>query len=449
MTDILLGIVFLLITISLLVLAHEGGHYLAARWCGMRVEDFSLFFGPVIARLGQRGATRFHLRAIPFGGFVRIAGMEPEDVAAGMPVLRTLQQAFSSSHPDAVDRTLRQLARDNLLKLDPKDVSIVVREAIAGAIGSDARLTDEGAAQLQMLRQAEHISESEARLIDLLLNAHARKADPELFIAKPLYQRAAVIVAGPVASLLFGYVIFSMMGITVGLPTSDSRITNQVADVVPGGEASRVGIRPGDWIIALDGKPVRDGKDLVDQIHGRIGVPTRITVRRRSRTFEALVMPKPREFTDENGRKVTWGVIGIVANPELRRVGVLESIRVGTFSTYASVRQMIEVLSDRRQVRENVGGPIAMGKMATDVQRLGIGPMLLLGAQFSISLFVLNLLPIPVLDGGQLLLLAAELVRRRKLSPREVYGAQAVGLGIIVLLILAVTYNDILRLVRG
>ncbi len=275
-----------------------------------------------------------------------------------------------------------------------------------------------------------------------------RSSDTGLCISKPLYERALVVLAGPLASLLFGYLVFCVVGFTAGLPTRDSRVTNQVAEVIPGGEAYRVGIRVGDRIVAVNGKPTPTGKELVDAIHCLANKPTRITVQRGSQTFEALVKPRPRQFTDERGRKVTWGVIGIVANTELKRVGVVEAVKVGTITTYAFLAHLLDILTDHKQVRESVGGPIAMGRMATDVQRLGVGPLMLLAAQFSLSLFVLNLLPIPVLDGGQLLLLGVELVRRRKLSPREVYSAQAVGLGILMLMILAVTYNDILRLMR-
>ncbi len=448
MTDLLLGFVFLIITISLLVLAHEAGHFFAARLCRMRVEDFSLFFGKVIARLGRWGDTEFHLRAVPFGGFVKIAGMEPEEVAAGVPVLRSLVDASRGAGSD-MDRTLRRISRDALVKLDPSDIGGEVRSLIVHAIGEERQLTSAGRTELTFLKGSPEITESERQLMELVLNADARRADHGLFSSKPLYQRAFVIVAGPVASLLFGYFIFCLMGVTAGLPTADSQTTNQVAEVISGGEADRVGVRVGDYIVSLDGTPIRSGKQLVDAIHSRAGVPTEITVRRGSTTFTATVTPKPRVFREKDGTKVTWGLIGIAANIELKRVGIVESVRVGTLTTAAFVMKMLEVLSDHREAKENVGGPIAMGQMATQVQRLGLGPMMLLAAQFSISLCILNLLPIPVLDGGQLLLILVEGVRRRKLSPREVYSAHAVGLGILVLLILAVTYNDIARIMRG
>jgi len=449
MPDTVLGIVFLLITISLLVLAHEYGHYLAARLFGMRVEDFSLFFGPVVARLGKRGSTVFHIRAIPFGGFVRIAGMEPEDVAAGVPVLHKLAELRDKPDPQAFDKLVAQIARDSMTKIVPAEVGSQVREALLRAPDGEGRLTTEGLLELRHLRDGGTLTEAEAKLLDLVLNADARKADHELFISKPLGQRALVILAGPIASLLFGYLVFCLVGMTVGLPSPDSRVTNQVAEVMPGGEAHRVGIRVGDWITAIDGRSVRTGRELTDTIHKRIRVPTVLTVRRGGQTFQVRVVPRPRTFTDEKGKKVRWGVIGIAANVELRRVGVIESIKVGTAVTYSFIVHLLDVLTDHKKVRESVGGPIAMGKMAIEAQRLGPGPMLLLGAQFSLSLFVLNLLPIPVLDGGQLLLIGVEFLRRRKLSPREVYGAYAVGVGLLALMILAVTYNDILRLIKG
>ncbi|NLI00194.1 MAG: site-2 protease family protein [Chthonomonadales bacterium] len=446
--DVPLGILYLIVTISLLVLAHEAGHFLMARWCRMRVEDFSLFFGPVIARLGRRGDTEFHIRSIPFGGFVRIAGMEPEDVSGGIPVLKALSRATAQGDA-ALDAAISRLGRDTLNKVAPDNIRTPVREVLATAIGEDGRLTPTGIVELSKLRGAEDANADETKLIELVLNAHQRAEDPGLFANKPLYQRALVILAGPVASLLFGFFVFCLMGITSGLPTKDSKTTNQVAEVVSGGEASRAGLRTGDWIVAIDGVRIVSGKQMVEMIHSRADKPTTISVRRGKRTFDVTVTPKPREFEDENGKTVTWGAIGIVANVELRRVGLVESVKHGAIRTAFFMVQLVTILSDHRQAKESVGGPIAMGHMATQVQRLGLGAMMLVAAQFSLSLGVLNLLPVPVLDGGHLLLIAIEGIRRRKLSPREVYGAHAVGLGIIALLIIAVTYNDIARLVAG
>ncbi len=445
MTDIALGIAYLIVTISLLVLAHEGGHYVAARICRMRVEDFSLFFGPIVAKLGRRGDTLFHIRAIPFGGFVRIAGMEPEDVSGGVPVLRAIAVAGRNGL-GRLDETIRRMRRDTLAKMNEANVGSEVRAAVLDAIGPDHRLTPEGVVALSKLRHGAEITEDERRFIELALNAHERAGDSGLFSNKPLHQRAFVIFAGPLASLLFGFFVFCLMGVTVGLPTRDSRTTNQVIEVIKGGEADRIGMRTGDYIVAIDGVAVKSGKEMVDAIHGRANKRTVLTIKRGDRTFEATVTPKPKEFVQEDGKKVTWGAIGIAANVELRRVGLTQSVTFGAIRTWDFIVQLVTILSDHRQAKESVGGPIAMGHLATQVQRLGLGPMMSVAAQFSLSLCVLNLLPVPVLDGGHLLLIGVEGLRRRKLSPREVYGAHAFGLGILALLIIAVTYNDIARL---
>jgi regulator of sigma E protease len=448
MIDVALGIVYLIVTISLLVLAHEAGHFLAARHFRMRVEDFSLFFGPVVARLGRWGETVFHIRSVPFGGFVRISGMEPEDVSGGLPVLRAVA-ASASGDKAAMDTVIRRLGRDTMNKIDPAFVGPEVRQAVVAAIESNGRLAPDGIVALSKLRSAEATSADETRFIELVLNAHARADDPGLFCNKPLHQRALVIAAGPIASLAFGFAVYCAMGMTAGLPTKDNRTTNQVAEVLSGSIAQQAGIRTGDWITGIDGVAVLTGKQLTDTIHGRANKPSVLTIRRGGRTLRVTVTPKPREFVLEDGKKVMWGAIGIAPNVELRRVGPIESVRYGAVRTADFIVQLAVVLSDHRQAKDSVGGPIAMGHMATQVQRLGLGPMMLVAAQFSLSLCVLNLLPVPVLDGGHLLLIGVEGLRRRKLSPREVYGAHAVGLGIIAVLIIVVTYNDIARLVAG
>jgi regulator of sigma E protease len=144
---------------------------------------------------------------------------------------------------------------------------------------------------------------------------------------------------------------------------------------------------------------------------------------------------------------VSEGRIGIAPNFSMRRAGPVESIVSGSLRTYYSLYFLIHTLEKRQT--EEVGGPILMGQMTTAMQKLGIAHLLTMAAGLSLSLGVMNLLPIPILDGGHLLLLSLEKLRRRRLSTREMVGAQMVGLGLIAMLMIFVMYNDIARTLSG
>jgi regulator of sigma E protease len=446
MPDVVKGVFYLLIILSVLVVAHEFGHYAVAKLLKMRVEDFSLFFGPVLVRLGRRGDTVYNIRTIPFGGFVRVAGMDPDDISGGRPILEALRHP-RFEEPEAASALLKQLDTDTMVGLDPAKIGAGVRTMIRSAVGADGRLTEEGKADLAALLRSPGISTDEHRLIELAINADARRSDPGLFNQRPIYQRALVIAAGPIASLLFGYFVFCVMGMTVGLPAGET--TNQVLEVRRPGAAYDAGLRIGDRIVAINGTPTPKGRLMVDKIHGSLGVPLLLTVDRSGQQFLARVTPRPMDVSEGRGPKHIVGVIGIVPDTALTRYGPAKSIRLGTLYTLAYLRQLVLVFRDTKQVKENVGGPIAMGQMATAFQRLGIAHLVNMAASLSLGLGVINLLPIPIMDGGHLLLLGVEVLRRRKLSPREVYRAQVVGLGIIVLIVAFVMLNDISRTISG
>lgn len=379
MGEVVSGIAYLLVILSLLVIAHELGHFGVARAFKIRVEDFSLFWGPVIWRICKRGDTVYNLRAIPIGGFVRIAGMEADDVSNGDPVA-------------------------------------------------------------DVMRRAREAGEEEGPAPD--------PDDPGLFSSRPIYQRALVILAGPVASLIFGYVLFCLVGMTVGLP--GGKASTQVADVRRGGPAYRAGLRIGDRIVSIDGVAMRSGEQMVDTIHRSINKELTLRVDRRGERIIAYVKPEPatgdalRTFNNK-----PTGLIGITPNFEPKRLGVGQSIRAGTVLTVAYVMQLGSIFAKPADLGDNLGGPIAMGQMTTVVQRLGIAHLALISAQFSLGLGIMNLLPIPVLDGGHLMLFGFEKLRRRRLSLREVYRVQMVGVAILVSLVVVVMYNDIARTLTG
>ena len=445
MLDNITGILWLLLIISVLVVVHELGHFLAARRFGIRVEDFSIFFGKVLWRVGKWGDTVFNVRAIPFGGFVRIAGMEADDISGGRPVSEALRSA-PEEPGTALVRATREAVNGVVDGVNFANVSPALRTRIEAGAGPDGRVSASLLEELRAEAQSPGINEDEARLMAHLLKADAEDSDVALFHRKPFYQRAIVMAAGPFFSLLFAYVVFCGLGMTTGIPRAEQ--TNQIADVGPGTPAARAGLRTGDRITAVDGRPTADFTALVNAIRPNAGKRLLLEVDRQGERLAFVVEPKAVEV-EEGGAKKTIGQIGILPYRELQRYGPIESIKIGTAYTRDTLVMMYRVLLVERKVRDSLSGPVGMAQMTTAYQHLGFVHLALLGASLSLSLGILNLLPIPILDGGHLLLMTIERVRRRRFTMAELQRAQMIGLGIIAMLVIFVMVNDISRLLSG
>lgn len=429
-------LIYFIVVLSVLVVAHEWGHYIVAKLFKMRVEEFSLFFGKRLVRLGVRHGTEYNIRAVPLGGFVRIAGMDPSDLFDAAPVLP------SNDTPDSTP-ALHGLAEADLATLDKSQISQKVREAVIGAIGEEHSLTPTGRAELEALLLSPSLNEQEHRYLQMVLSAHP---DPAGYSQKPIWQRALVIFAGPFMSLFFGFMLFCLLGFTVGLPDSITR-TNVIETVVANTPAAQSGLKAGDKIVRIDSTPIRNGDQMVQIIRASVGKPLHLLVQRGKELLPITVTPKPQIITTEKGTKERAGIIGVMveAEPKLKRYPPLQAIVRGTQITFLSIDMMLRGIFSR-DVRENVGGPIAIASQINNAQQQGPAYVALLAAELSMSLGVVNLFPIPILDGGHLLLLGIEAARRRKLTTKEMYQAQFVGLAIIGIIFLLVMWNDILRI---
>jgi regulator of sigma E protease len=347
---------YFLLTIGILVVAHEFGHYIVAKWCGMRVEEFAVGFGPKWIVLARRGDTEYTIRPLPLGGFVRIAGME----------------------------------------------------------------------------------------------SHDETPAPGTFYSKPIWQRNAVVLAGPVMSLLLGYFIFSIMGMTVGLEIG--KPMNRVAQVLPGTEAERMGLKTGDVIVEINKEPIRDGEHMMKVIHSSPGKRLFVRVKRDDQLILLSGVPKAyKEEEIKDGKKVvrTVGRLGFYPSFETKRLSPWESLVAGTQITKNLILSIPEHLFTKK-VKDSVGGPVAIVQMTHTAAKEGLHRVLSFMAALSISLGILNLFPIPILDGGHLMLYFIEWLRGgRRLTARQQMAVQMVGLAILLSILVLVTANDITRLIAG
>ena len=325
--------------LGLLVALHELGHLWMARLCRMKVERFALGFGPPLFAFRSKG-IEYSLRAIPFGGFVRIAGMEA---------------------------------------------------------------------------------------------ALEEKPAPGSFASRPRWQRALVLVAGSAVNYLSAVVmlfaLFAVSGARVPVPRT-------VGDVAPGSEAAKVQLRPGDEVVAVDGKPVGDWSDLVEAVVQRPG-PLVLSVRRDGRMMEVRATPRP----DETGVP-RLGVGQLYSHQQLtpeeaaaRAVTYsVALVRDGLLGTWAILRGTPGV---------NLEGPVGIARRTAQASTSGVDSLLGLLAAISVALAVFNLMPVPGLDGGRLVLLGIAAVRGKPMDPRFEAAANALGFFAMIGLALWVTVRDV------
>lgn len=345
MLTTLLSFVFVL---GLLIFVHELGHFITAKIVGIRVERFSLGWGPRLISK-KIGETDYCISSLPLGGYVKMAGMIDE----------------------SLDGTIR--------------------------------------------------------------------GEPWEFQSKPVWQRAIVISAGSFMNLLTAVVIYSVIIYSVGI---GEPVGTTVGELLPGKPAESIGLQPGDVITVVNHQPVETWEQLTNIIHNRAGVEIDIEWVRDGKTFTSKVTP---ELQVERN----IGLIGIGPKIKYREAGLFEAFAQGTKVSFTFIKHIgsaIKTLITGQESLKSLGGPIIIAAIAGESAKLGLQKLFEFIAFISINLALLNMLPIPVLDGGHLVFLAIEAVRRKPVSFKVQLVVLKIGLAFILALIIFITFNDIRNL---
>jgi regulator of sigma E protease len=357
-----------LFVLSLVVFFHELGHFLVARWCGVRVLVFSIGFGPEIIGFNDRYGTRWKISAIPLGGFVKFFG---DDNAASVP---DAAQAATMS--------------------------------------------------------AEERSRS--------------------FMFQPVAKRAAIVVAGPLANFLLAVVIFAGVFMLYGKQTMSARVDS----VQPGSAAADAGFKTGDLVVAINGHAIDNFADMQRVVSASAGETLRIAVDRDGVQQILQATPALKEVKDNFGNVQRIGILGIsrsmaAEDLKLRPVAPPQAIWLSVQETWSVIDRTLGYLGGvitGREAANQLGGPIRIAQMSGQVASFGFVPLIQLAAVLSISIGLLNLFPIPLLDGGHLLFYIIEGVRGRPLSERAQELGFRIGLAIVLMLMIFATFNDIVHL---
>jgi regulator of sigma E protease len=355
--------------LSLVVFFHELGHFLVGRACGIKVDAFSMGFGPELAHFTDRWGTRWRLAALPLGGYVKFHG-------------------------------------------DSNGASATDFESVNAMAPDERALT---------------------------------------FAAQPVWKRAVTVVAGPVANFVLALVIFTGMFYAQGRDVLAPRVDK----VVEGGRAAIAGFQNGDMVVAIDGKKIQSFGEMQRVVTASGDVTLKFTVRRDGRELELTATPERREIKTPFGPERV-GVLGVSSSGAVENwrkqnftlIGAAQEAGKETWYVISRTGSYLGGLAVGRESPQQLSGPIRIAEVSGEVAKSGMWPLINLAAILSISIGLLNLLPVPLLDGGHLLYFAAEALRGRALTERAQELGFRFGMAFVAGLMLIATYNDIERLTR-
>jgi len=270
------------------------------------------------------------------------------------------------------------------------------------------------------------------------------------FFHQSVGKRAAIVAAGPIANFILAVVIFSAVFLVYGRQVT----TPRVDAIQPASVAAEAGFRPGDLILSIDGRRIENFGDMQRIVGASPNVPLKFTVERDGREITLAATPALREIKDNFGNTHRVGMLGISRSATAKdvvteRYGPVESLRLGAQETWFVIERTLSYIGGivtGREAADQLGGPIRIAQVSGQVASVSFAALLHLTAVLSVSIGLLNLFPVPLLDGGHLVFYAIEAIRGRPLSDRAQEFGFRVGLALVLMLMLFATWNDILHL---
>jgi len=450
-TPLVLVVVRFVVVIGILILVHELGHFFVARWTGVGVERFSIGFGPVLLR--WRGKeTEYVLSAIPMGGYVKMVGEENPLEGGGGPVYDSTK-AFA----------LKPLWARFLIVFAGRAMNLVLAAAIFAVVlatlgravwpAAVGKVADGSPAAIAGLRTGDTIVAVNGRPVvywedfDRALDRSAgrplelrvRRNDAESTVTVTPRRRS---VPDPV---------FREPRETWDIGAGP-QLLPMITSVGPRSPAEKGGLKPGDVVLAVAGQALYTHEDLLEAIRTRPGQSFTLTVERDGKQLTLTVTPEPVKERLPTGDEVTVGKIQAGLAPKAVRFepyGPLTAVWQGTVKTWdmtVLTAKGLWKLVSRQIDLSNIGGPIQIATETTRQANDGLVSVAVFVALISVNLGVLNLLPIPMLDGGHLLFFVIEAVLGRPLSLRKREVAQQVGFVLLMVIMFFALYNDLTRL---
>ncbi|GEK36767.1 zinc metalloprotease [Enterococcus thailandicus] len=412
-----------IIVFGILVIVHEFGHFFFAKRSGILVREFAIGMGPKIYGHQAKDGTTYTLRLLPIGGYVRMAGNgdDETEMAPGMPLSLSLN---SDGIVEKINLSKKvQLTNGipvELVRYDLEDELTITAfvngddtEAVTYPVDHDATIIEADGTEIRIAPR-----------------------DVQFQSAK-LWQRMLTNFAGPMNNFILAIFLFIVLAFMQGGIQVTN--TNQIGAVLPDGAAEVAGLKENDHILSINDKKITSWTDLTSQITANPGKTLNFEVQRDGKVQDIEVTPKS---VESNGQKV--GQLGIQAP---MKTGFIDKIVGGTKQAFSSSLEIFKALGSLFTgfSLNKLGGPVMMFQLSSEAASQGMMTVIGLMAMLSMNLGIVNLLPIPALDGGKLVLNVIEGVRGKPLSQEKEGILTLIGFGFLMLLMVLVTWNDIQR----
>ena len=403
-----------------LVFFHELGHFLFAKRAGIMVREFAIGFGPKIIGI-TKGETLYTVRLLPLGGYVRMAG-EDFDTLQLQPGYRV--GIYIGDSGDVEKIYLNQnVANPNILFLETES-SDFDKELYIEGYDEDGELV-----RYNISRTAVIIEKGQ----ETIIAPYDRQ-----FESKSVGKRTMTIFAGPLFNFILAFFIFLTIGLLQGVPTN----VPIISEVQKTGSAIEAGMKDGDLIKKVNDKDIANWNEFAKIIQDSPGVPLTFTVERNEQLVDLVVVPATME---EAGRE--FGQIGVLYNSPIEK-NAFKAIAFGANQTvfwFKKIFELLGMLVTGKFTIDALSGPVGIYKATEEVAKYGIYNLMHWAAILSINLGIMNLLPLPALDGGRLLFFLFEAIRGKPIDKQKEGMVHFVGIILLMVLMLVVTWNDIQR----
>ncbi|RDY72125.1 RIP metalloprotease RseP [Halobacillus trueperi] len=413
-------VVAFILMFGLLVFVHEWGHLIFAKRSGMLAREFAIGFGPKIFAF-TRNETLYTIRLLPIGGYVRVAGEDPEIVE------------LKAGHHIGLE--FNEAGKVNKIIVNNKDKHPHARVIEVERADLDHRLVIEG---YEIDEDEKLFFEVDPKAMFVMDEKETQIAPyNRQFASKSVPQRAMQLFAGPMMNFVLAIVLFMILGFIQGVPSNEAKL----GEIQENSPASQADLQAGDEVVAVDGESVSTWEEFTTIIRAHPDEEVTLTINREGATQQLNITPAAVE-----SRETTIGQVGVARAFE---ESIAKKLTFGFTQTYewsALILTNLGKLVTGQFSLDMLSGPVGIYDATDQVVRTGFTNFVMWTSILSINLGIVNLLPLPALDGGRLLFVGLEGLRGKPIDPQKEGIVHFIGFALLMLLMLVVTWNDIQRL---
>ncbi|GIN18915.1 RIP metalloprotease RseP [Siminovitchia fordii] len=413
-------VIAFIIIFGALVFFHELGHFVFAKRSGILVREFAIGMGPKVFSHKTK-ETLYTIRLLPLGGYVRMAGEDPE------------MMEIKPGHRVALILNDDGLVEKVILKGKDRFSNARALEVESADLEHDLIIKGYEDGEDEILKTF-HLSH-EATIVEDQTETQIAPWDRQ-FGSKKLSARAMTIFAGPMMNFVLAIVIFTILGFIQGVQVNDPLI----GKILPNGTANEAGFKEGDVVLSIDGAEISNFEDITEVVRKHPGEELVFTVERGDRTLDIPVTPKREVAEGEE-----FGLIGVQAPVDKSFTSVAVNGFTETYHWTVEIFRLLGKLVTGQFSIDMLAGPVGIYKTTETVAKSGVLLLMKWAALLSINLGIMNLLPVPALDGGRLLFFGVEALRGKPIDRQKEGMVHFIGFALLMVLMIVVTWNDIQR----